>query len=71
MLLITQILMKWQKMKAVGISRQWAACSRSEGKVNEMNITALAERVLGQLALAVVLLMGAFVPFHSLFQEAK
>lgn len=42
MLLITQISMKWQKMKAVGISRQWAACSRLEDKVNGINITALA-----------------------------
>lgn len=51
MLLIIQILMKWQKMRAVGISRPWAACSLFEGQVSGFGVTALAvEGILGQWA---------------------
>lgn len=52
--MIIQILTKWQRMRAVGISRQWAACSHFEDQVNGISTAALAvEGILGQQALTV------------------
>lgn len=69
MLLIIQILMKWQKMRAGGTSRPWAVCSLFEGQVSGFGVTALAvEGILGQWALRVSY-TGDSVPFHTLLQE--
>lgn len=56
-------------MRAVGISRQWAACSQFEDQVNGVGVAALAvEGIFGQWA-STVSYAGDVVPFHSLLQE--